>query len=300
MQTNKNIIAYIALAVVSIVWGTTYFSLRIGVETFPPFMFSAIRHIVAGSLLLLILKIVGNLNLNKSIIINQLILGILMIALGSGVIGWCERYIPSGLAALIVSILPLYIIGLNYLVGLERQKMNRQIVTGLCLGCIGIALIFKDNLKDFVNPTYLTGTLITFGACFFWAIGSVYSAKNRLKGNSLLNAALQMFFGGLALMAMSIFMDDYSELQVINSDAIWSLVYLVIIGSVISYPCYVYALEKLPIGLVSLYAYINPIIALILGYFLLNEKITYTTVLALFSVTIGIYNINRGYQNNIK
>lgn len=300
MQTNKNIIAYLALAVVSIVWGTTYFSIRIGVETFPPFLFSAIRQIIAGSLLLLVMKIIGKLNIRKSIIINQLVLGTLMIALGNGVIGWCERYIPSGLAALIVSILPLYIIGLNYLAGLEQQKMNKYIITGLSLGCLGIVLIFKDNLKDFVNPVYLTGTLITFGACFFWAIGSVYSKTIRLKGNSITNAALQMLFGGIVLLAMSLIMDDYSELQIISPEAIWTLVYLILIGSVISYPCYVYALEKLPIGIVSLYAYINPVIALILGFFLLNEKITYTTVIALCNVMAGIYCINRGYQNNTK
>lgn len=111
------------------------------------------------------------------------------------------------------------------------------------------------------------------------------------------NAALQMLFGGIVLFVMSLLMDDYSELKTINTEAIWALGYLVLVGSVLAYPCYVYALEKLPIGIVSLYAYINPFIALILGYILLNETITEVTVLALGCVLSAIYFINKGYKN---
>src|SRR5690606_4647304 len=146
------------------------------------------------------------------------------------------------------------------------------------------------------NPNYLIGMLVAFGACLSWATGSVYTKHKIPKGNVMTNAALQMLFGGIFLFVMSLSLDDYSELKAINVEAIWALGYLVIIGSVLAYPSYVYALEKLPIGIVSLYAYINPFIALLLGYFLLNETITGVTVLALGCVLGAIYFINSGYK----
>jgi len=296
MNTQKNIAAYIALMVVCIVWGTTYFSLRIGVETFPPFLFSGIRQVLAGGILLIGLKMFGRLKFDKRTFVNQLILGVLLIALGNGVIGWSERFISSGLAALIVSILPVYIILINYIAGVEKRKPNKHILLGLMLGCSGILLIFRDNLKDFINPDYLLGTFVAFGACLSWAIGSVYSKQIVSVGNVLSNAALQMLLGGIVLFMMSFLMDDYSEIKNVTSESLWALVYLTIIGSAFSYPCYLYALQKLPIGVVSLYAYVNPLIALLLGYFVLNEKITLITWGALISVLCGIYCINVGYQ----
>ncbi len=296
MSDNSLWKAYLALAVVCIVWGTTYFALRIGVETFPPFLFSAIRQIIAGIILLAGLKLTGNLKFSKSDILHQSIPGVLMIALGNGVIGWSERYIPSGLAALIASILPVYIVVINYMSGADKRKPNSSIIIGLLLGCLGIILMFRDNLKDLVKPEYLTGMLVAFFSCLAWASGSVYSKHRSSKGNILSNAALQIFTGGIALIIMSLFLDDYSELQIITPESIWALAYLTIFGSILAYSCFVYALAKLPIGVASLYAYINPFIALLLGYLFLNESITWITALALIAALSGIYCINKGYQ----
>jgi len=300
MQTEKNIIAYLALVVVCIVWGTTYFALRVGVEAFPPFLFSAIRQVLAGGILLLILKLAGSLKIDRTLLPAQFILGILMIAFGNGVIGWSERYIPSGLAALIVSILPVYIVVINYMTHIDKRKPNKYIVSGLLLGSLGIVLIFRDNINDLTNPDYLIGMLLAFGACLSWAWGSVFTKHKVPKGNVITNAAFQMLFGGIILFGMSLLMDDYSELKAVESESIWALGYLVVIGSVLAYPCYVYALEKLPIGIVSLYAYINPLVALMLGYVFLNETITGITVLACVCVLGGVYFINRGCKNKNK
>lgn len=297
---QKNKFAYVALMVVCIVWGTTYFSLRIGVSTFPPFLFSGIRQTLAGAILLLILKLFGKLKLTKKSIYQQLILGILLLTIGNGVIGWSERYISSGLAALIVSILPVYIIFINYAVGLEKRKPNRYIINGLILGCSGIVLIFRDNLKELLDTEYLLGILLAFGACLSWAIGSVYSKQIVSDGNVLSNAALQMLLSGIVLFIISYILDDYSMIEHVSSESIWALVYLIIMGSVVSYPCYLYAIQELPIGIVSLYAYINPLIALLLGFFFLNEKITWMTLTAFIVVVCGIYCINLGYQKMSK
>ncbi|GGH19947.1 drug/metabolite exporter YedA [Sphingobacterium alkalisoli] len=296
MRSNKNLLAYGALLVVCLVWGTTYFAIRIGVETFPPFLFAAIRQVIAGGVLLAGLALTRNLTLTKQGIWQQAIPGVLMVALGNGVIGWCERYISSGLAALILSLTPVFVVVINYVLGFDKKKPHRLIIFGLSLGFLGILLIFRDNLKDLTKPEYITGMLIAFGACLAWASGSVY-AKNKTSGHSsvMQNAALQLFSGGVALFFFSAFLDDYSELESISSASIWALLYLIVFGSIVAYSCFVYALKHLPIGIASLYAYINPFIAIMLGFFFLKEPLTAITLLALAASLSGVYCINKGY-----
>lgn len=297
MGNSKNGLALVALFVVCLVWGTTYFAIRIGVETFPPFLFAAVRQVIAGGLLLLGLRLTGNLKVSKSDFLYQSVPGVLMVALGNGVIGWCERFISSGLAALILSLIPVFVVLSSYLLAFDKRKPHGLIISGLLLGCLGIVLIFRDNLKDLANPAYFTGMLIAFGACLAWALGSVF-AKYKTGNNKhvLQNAALQLFSGGIALFIFSAFLDDYSELKTVTSSSIWALVYLIVVGSVIAYSAFVYALKHLPIGISSLYAYINPFIAILLGFLFLNEKLTGITLLALLVTLSGVYCINKGYQ----
>jgi len=294
---NKNLLAYLSLIIVCLVWGSTYFAIRIGVATFPPFLFSAIRQIMAGGIMLVALKIIGKLQLRRSDLLNQSITGILMVTLGNGVIGWCERYITSGLAALILSLIPVFVVVISYLFGFDRRKPHILILFGLILGCLGIILIFRDNLKDIANPEYFLGMLIAFGACLAWASGSVFSKFKILNHKNVFqNAALQLLTGGIALVLFSLFLDDYTELKVISGKSIWALAYLIVFGSIIAYSSFVYALKNLPISVSSLYAYINPFIAIMLGYFFLNEPLTDITLLALTATLSGVYCINRGYR----
>ncbi len=294
---NKNLLAYLSLIIVCLVWGSTYFAIRIGVATFPPFLFSAIRQIMAGGIMLVALKIIGKLQLRRSDLLNQSITGILMVTLGNGVIGWCERYITSGLAALILSLIPVFVVVISYLFGFDRRRPHILILFGLILGCLGIILIFRDNLKDIANPEYFLGMLIAFGACLAWASGSVFSKFKILNHKNVFqNAGLQLLTGGIALVLFSLFLDDYTELKVISGKSIWALAYLIVFGSIIAYSSFVYALKNLPIGVSSLYAYINPFIAIMLGYFFLNEPLTDITLLALTATLSGVYCINRGYR----
>jgi drug/metabolite transporter (DMT)-like permease len=297
MERTQKQWAYGALGLICLIWGTTYFAIRIGVETFPPFLFTAIRQILSGLILMTILKLSGRLNITKSDWFHQSIPSVLMIALGNGVISWCERYISSGLAALILSLIPVFVVLMSYCMRMEKVKPPFLIVIGLTLGCIGILLIFRDNLKDIAKPEYLIGMLIAFGACMAWAFGSVY-AKYKIpnQNNVLQNAALQLFTGGIALLVFSAIGDDYAELKTITSDSIWALAYLTVFGSIIGYSCYVFILKNLPIGVASLYAYINPFIALILGFMFLEERLTAITILALITTLSGVYCINKGYQ----
>jgi len=288
--------AYLALAVVCIVWGTTYLGMRIGVETFPPLLFSGIRHTSAALILFIFLRSSGRFSaFSGRDILRQVIPGVLMITLGNGLIGWSERYIPSGLAALITSVMPVYVLGINFATGIDRKIPHPLVLLGLLLGCAGIMLIFKDNLKDLGNTAYLSAVLLAFLGALSWAAGSVFAKHKPTKSNALSNATLQLGSGGLALLFSGMLFDDTSELRHISPESIYALLYLILFGSLLSFACYLYALEKLPVALVSVYAYINPFIALALGAVVLNEKITGITALALLSTLSGVYFINKGY-----
>ncbi|WP_353126394.1 DMT family transporter [Parapedobacter pyrenivorans] len=294
---KKIVNAYFALAVVCVVWGTTYFAMRIGVETFPAFLFSGIRQVTAGLLMVLILLLSGQkITISRRDITRQFVAGTLMIALGNGVVGWAERYIPSGLAALIVSVMPVYVVLIGYVSGTDRKTVNAHLVIGLLLGCIGVALIFRDNLADLGNTNYFFGILAAFFACFCWAAGTVYTKHKPSAAKTLVNVAFQLTSGGVVLLVGSIFLDDYSELDTVSPDSIWALVYLILFGSLASYGCFLYALKHLPSGLASVYAYVNPFIALLLGYFFLDERLTWITALALTVTLCGVYFINKSYQ----
>lgn len=295
---KSNLKAYIALAIVCIFWGTTYLALRIGVLGFPPFLFSGIRQVSAGLLLFIAMAFMGKLEkLSWGDIGKQALPGILLITLGNGIIGWAELYIPSGLAALIVSVMPIYVVVLNVISGKEQKQFNWKIISGFILGCAGIILIFKDNLADLGRPEYLWGILASFGACLFWAIGSIYIKSNTFRTSAYSNAAIQFTSGGLGCFVFSLIFDDYSQLSSITSDSLWALLYLTLVGSLLAYMSYLYAIKHLPIVLVSTYAYVNPVIAILLGVVILSEKVTMITVLALAATLYGVYLINKGYRD---
>lgn len=298
METKTK--AIIALLIVCIFWGTTYLALRIGVETFPAFLFSAIRQVSAGLLLLTILYVLKKTEkVNFTDIIKQVIPGILLITLGNGIVGWAELYIPSGLAALIISVMPIFLVIINVVSGKEQKQFNPKIILGFILGCTGIVLIFKDNLADLAKPEYLWGVLAVFGASIFWALGSVYMKHTTFNTNPYTNATIQFISGGVGLFLFSLIFDDYSQLSAVTSDSLWALLYLILVGSLLSYLSYLYAIKHLPIVMVSTYAYVNPIIAILLGVLILNEKITWITVLALITTLYGVYLINSGYRTAV-
>lgn len=297
----NNTKAYLALTTICIVWGTTYLAMLIGVHGFPAFLFSGLRHFTAGLLIWLSLPFLKRkVTLTRKEVINQIIPGVLMLALGNGTIGWAEKYIPSGLAALIVSIMPVYVVLINFITGKSKGTLNAKIILGLLLGCAGIVLIFRDNLSDLTDSKYLAGVLVTFAASLCWAAGTIFMKNNSTNKDSYVNTAVQLTSGGIALLIASPFLDDLSQLQHVQTNSLWALAYLIVFGSLLSFLSYTYAVKKLPVGLVSIYAYVNPIIAVSLGFALNSEKVTTITIIAFITTLTGVFWINRGYKSNAK
>jgi drug/metabolite transporter (DMT)-like permease len=289
------LIPYIALGAICLIWGTTYLVLRIAVLHFPPFLFVTIRQLLAGGLLIGFMLISGQATWpDRGHVIRQAIAGFFMISLGNGLVAWAEVVIPSGVAAIICSLMPMVVILIN--LGISKdERPTVPILLGVLLGLGGILMIFGEHLVEFSKIEYQLGILVIFIAVVSWAGGSVWLKKRGNDGNAFLNAGLQMFFGGIWLIPSALLFDDISRVTW-SVEAFYSMIYLVLIGSIVAYACYSYVLRKLPMTIVSLYAYVNPIVAVILGWIVLEEKLNLKIGIAIMITVAGIYMVNKGYH----
>ena len=292
---KKDLLAYLALAAVCIIWGTTYLALRIAVTHFPPFLFSGIRQVVAGIILLGFMLTFGKQKLpNTSVLWQQAIAGFLMMTMGNGLVAWAEMHIPSGIAAILCSLMPIWVIIINISIA-KDERPTLSIWAGTLMGLLGIVLIFGNNLTDLGNINYRLGIGMTLLATAGWAVGSVWIKKQHINTNPFVNAGLQMFFGGIFMLLISPMADDLSNVHW-SQEALYSMLYLILFGSLVAYTCYSYAIRHLPMTIVSMYAYINPLVAVVLGWLVLDEELNWRIGIAMLITIAGIYLVNRGYQ----
>lgn len=296
MKQNINFNAWIAYAAVAIFWGTTFFAIRIGVESFPPFLMAGFRHSIGGILICLYFFLKGyKLPPSKDLKVFA-INGLLMLALGNGLVTWAEQYVTSGLAALICSLTPIWIIAVNSMTG-KKEKISLMVVAGIFLCLLGQFLIFKDNIKDFADSNYAFGILSILIANIAWAIGTVYSKNHKTETHPLFSAGLQMISGGIILNIFGTAKGEWSQMHP-SSDAIWALIYLITFGSIISYGAYMYVLKQLPATIISTYAYINTVVAVFLGWLWLNEPLNIIVWTAVVLTIAGVYLVNKSFRND--
>lgn len=291
--------AILALVYICIIWGTTYLSIRVVVQLFPSFLFAAIRQAISGLIIIgIALAINKKADLTGKNILHQAMIGFLLITMGNGLVSWGEIYIPSGVAALICALMPLSSVLMNMVI--TKEKINGIIIFGMVTGFTGIALIFKDNIADLANTSYLMGMIATFIATSSWAFGSVLNKRHVSTVNPIFNSGLQLLFGSIGLFIISPFADDYTNINLFQPKVVGNMLYLIVFGSVLAYTLYMYALKELPVGIASLYAYVNPLVAVVLGYLVLNEQLTWYTALAFATIAGGVYIVNYGYRQKHK
>lgn len=289
---RPNIRAYIAWIAICIIWGTTYLFIRIGVETIPPMLFAGLRWIIAGIILISILRLRGKQFPKKEDLLHIAIIGIALLGLGNGLVVVGEQWIESGLAALLITTVPFWMVGLESFLP-SGPKLNWMIITGLIIGSLGVGLIFGGNLKYLFETKYLVGVLSILGAVVSWSGGSVYSKYKKLNVHPLMSASVQMLIAGSLQIILGFTLGDFNHLHFTQSGLI-SLLYLVVMGSIFGYGSYVYAIEHLPLSLVSTYAYINPIIALVLGWIFLNEGLNIFIAIASVVIISGVILVKLG------
>ena len=295
MSISNKTKAYLAYGYIAIIWGTTYLGIRIAVEHYPAFLMAGVRQLVSAIIMCGIAFAMNrNMNLQKRNILQNAIIGFLMISIGNGIVSWAEIYVPSGVAALVCSTMPISVVCINLLTS-NKEKLNVLIVLGMLLGFGGVALIFKNDVAALTDRRYLFGIVAILLATFGWGGGSILSKRWGNNTNPMFDSGMQLAFGGIFLLITSPLVDDYSKADWYNTDALLSLIYLIIFGSVIAFTVYRYALKVLPVGFVTSYAYINPLVAVILGA-LVGEPTSAWVALSVVAIIAGVFLVNSGYQ----
>jgi drug/metabolite transporter (DMT)-like permease len=282
--------AYVAWAVVCVVWGTTYLAIRISLESIPPLLMAALRWIAAGSILIGVLKIGGRTLPRPRAWPALALLGVLLLGFGNGAVVWAEQTVPSGLTAVLVATVPFWMVGIDALTR-DGEALSLRRLAGLAVGFAGVSVLVWPEMRAGTAASYLAGVVSTQVACVGWAAGSSY-ARHRGRTHArdedvLATAAFEMLFGGLALLAAAFVLGEPERLAFTPRTA-GALGYLVFIGAIAGFTAYAYALKHLPVATVSLYAYINPVIAVLLGTVILKEPFGARTLAGAGVVLAGV------------
>ncbi|QJB32591.1 EamA family transporter [Chitinophaga oryzae] len=290
--------AYIALAIVSIFWGTTYLASRIGVRHIHGIMLAGLRQSTAGLLLTGFFLLKGY-KLPEKIVLSKLfVMGLLMLVGSNGLMTWAMQYIPSGLGAVISATVPIWITIFSYFL-VKKTRISIQLLVGMLLGFAGVAGIFYNYLSSLMNPDFRFGIMLSVFACICWALGSVLTAKWALGVNYLFGAGFQMLFSGIVMLLIAtLFMGQQLDAGTFTTELWESLLYLILVGSILSYSAYVFTLNNLPPSLASVYAYINPIVAVLLGWVLLKENLTWLMGVCSLVTVGGVYLVNDAVNKN--
>jgi drug/metabolite transporter (DMT)-like permease len=270
-----------ALWVVYLVWGSTYLGIRWADETLPPFPMLAARFLLAGTLLALWCARRGLVRPTWRQWRDAAVVGTCLASLGNGGVGWAETRIDSGLAALIVAVIPLWIAVLDR-VFLGGRLSPRGIV-GIAVGLVGVAVLVNPGASG-----ELAGTVVVLAGSFAWAFGSIYATRADRPGDPLLGIAMQMLCGGLVLAVMGAGQWSRVDLGAVSAKSGLSLAYLVLVGSVIAYTAYGWLLHHAPPSLVATYAYVNPVVAVLLGTLLADEALTVRTLVGGAVIVVAV------------
>jgi drug/metabolite transporter (DMT)-like permease len=297
MQPENKKTAYIALALVSFFWGTTYLATRIGVQYSHGVLLAAIRQLSAGGFLFLYCLIKGCKMPDKKTFLQVSFIGFVMITLSNGLMTWGMHYISSGMCAIMAAMGSLWVVFFSHFL-IKKIQFNRQLVIALLVATVGIFCIFYENLGDFLNTDYIFGIAIVACAVATWSLGSVITSKWKPKIDLILGASLQMLVGGSFMAVIALFLGvENLFFKPFAWEYVYAIVYLVVFGSFVAYSAFLYTLNNLPATQASLYTYINPIVAVVLGWLILSEPLTWLTFVGMFLTLTGVYFTNKELDN---
>lgn len=282
----------IAVFCVAFFWGTTFLGIRIAVETIPVLLVAGIRNIISGIIILLFILYKKQLEpINRHQFFRAFILSMLMIVLANGLTTYSEKYISSGLASLISTLSPLIVFLLNLILGFERLTLKTSI--GIILGLFGIVLIYQNSISDLLNPEYRIGVFAILAAVLSWSIGTIITKKGSQNALSMLmNVCLQMVIAGIVLTSLQFIINPNVTTQSWSTTSFLAIIYLAIFGSVVGYVAYSYLISQWPSTKVSILSYVNVVVALFLGWLILDEKITFKIIVATLFIISGVLIVN--------
>jgi drug/metabolite transporter (DMT)-like permease len=289
-------LAYAAFAVVCIVWGTTYLAIRVAVRTIPPFLMTGIRFTIAGVILFALARLRGEeVPRVRRTLAEIAIVGLLLIGLGNFAVAWSEQWVPSGIAALLVATAPFWAAVLERLRG-GGERLDARRTFGMLIGFVGVAmLVTPGGAGGAFDVHFIIGALAVQVGCVAWQYGTSRAKYNLANVPPLMSSALQMLTGGIVLTIAGLAIGETRRL-VITGQGVAALAYLSLFGSVLAYTSYVYALKTIRTTNLALYAYINPVVAVILGWLILQERLTWVSIAAMCIILAGVALVQSGRQ----
>jgi drug/metabolite transporter (DMT)-like permease len=287
-------LAYAAFAVVCLVWGTTYLAIRVAVTTMPPFLLTGARYLFAGAVLFIVAKLHGDAIPRGRRVLGDLVLcGVLMVAIGNLAVVWAEQWVPSGFAALFVGTAPFWAT-LIELLRRSGERLEPRHGIGMLIGFLGVAmLVTPRGAGNAFDARFVMGALVIQAGSIAWQYGTVRGKHALVAVPPLMSSALQMLAGGLVVTLAGVALGELPRFHA-TPRTFAALAYLSIFGSVLAYTSYVYAARHLRITNMSLYAYVNPVVAVILGWLVLREQLTWVSVAAMVVILCGVAMVQSG------
>ena len=287
-EKPRPVVIWIGLLTLYIVWGSTYLAIRYAVQDLPPFLMSGARALIAGVLLYTWERARGAAVPSRLEWRSAAIVGVLLLTGGSGGLAWAEQWVASGVASLLVGTMPLWMVLFDVLRP-GGQRPGWQAIVGVLMGFGGIVVLLRPAQSGGdVESVDLLGAVIVLLAVFLWSIGSLYNRTAPLPSSPLLATAMQMLVGGAALLLLAALFGQWGQLNLaaVSARSWWAFAYLTVFGSLIGFTTFIWLLRVAPTPLVSTYAYVNPLVAILLGHFMGGESLT-ARILTAAAIIVG-------------
>jgi drug/metabolite transporter (DMT)-like permease len=294
METNAHRPTWktlLAFGIIYFAWGSTFLAIRVGVREVPPFLFAAIRFLIAGLVLYGWTRARGVRSPNMRQWLSASFLGLLIFVCDYGLLFWAEQRVPSGVAAVMMATIPVFM-ALSEIIFLRTQRLTIRLALALLVGIGGVAVLMSHRLNLGGAPIDTTGAVALIFASISWSVASVLSRKLELPESKVMSSGAQMLAGGLLLTLVAAGLGEFRNFhpQTVSRGAWFSLLYLIVVGSIIGFTAYVWLLHHESPTKVGTYAYVNPVVAVLVGYFLGGETLGLRTILGtlfvLFSVVV--------------
>jgi len=286
--------ALIAYLVVCIFWGSTYLAIKIGVTELPPFLFGGLRFLVAGLILLALAAALGDPLPRKSDWRTLAIVGLLLLAGGNAFVVWSEQYVSSGIASIFVVTVAIWTALFDAIIPGGSSELNWKIIAGLLLGFLGTVLLVGTTPAEILAADKRGPIALTFASAS-WSLGTVYAKRHPTKASPYMGAAFQMIVGGGTVALVGTLLGEWASWH-LNPRGIGAIAYLVVFGSILGYSAYSYALRHASATIVGTYAYVNPVIAVLLGWLLLHEPVGSRTFIAMALILGAVIWIQFSYK----
>ncbi len=285
----------LAFLTIYVIWGSTYLAIRFAIDTIPPLVMAGARFLLAGIPLYLVLRIGGAARPSLAEWRTSILLGILLLSVGTGGVVLSEKSVPSGLVSLLVAMVPVYVAILEWVFA-GFKKVSNLSVLGLAVSTIGIFILVAPSLTGAGMRVDFGGLSLVLLSSFSWALGTVIGRKLTMPRSVMLGTAMQMISGGTFLLLAAFLMGEHRDFSFfeVSTQSLLAFIYLTVFGSIAAFSAYTWLVKHLSAGKVSTYAYVNPVVAVLLGWVILGEPVGPTTALAAFTILSGVAVLSLG------